>query len=271
MKSLLACTVLALAISTSLHAQGVLRLRGSDTLGAKLVPQWAEAFKKTGSTVNFDIAAEGSSTAFTNLAEGTAEIGMSSRKVKDEELTLCKTKGVFLKEFNVAWDMIVVVVNKKNPVKNLTKKQIKGIFTGEIKDWSEVGGLPGPISLYTRNTSSGTYKDWMHLAMDNKDYAPNGQKMAGNEQIAQEVGSNKKGIGYVGLAYSHGEGIKAVKVEGIAPEPEIARTYPYSRPTFFYANGDPKDNVKAFVDFCLSPEGEKIVAEVGFVPLSVAK
>ena len=110
MKSILISTCLALAITASVQAQSVLRLRGSDTLGAKRVPQWAEAFKKSNSGVSFDIAAEGSSTAFTNLAEGTAEIGMSSRKAKDEEVTLCKTKGVFLKEYNVAdWDALFAV------------------------------------------------------------------------------------------------------------------------------------------------------------------
>src|SRR6185295_2246481 len=99
-------------------------------------------------------------------------------------------KGVFLKEFEVAWDMMAVIVNKNNPITNLTKKQVAGIFTGAIKDWSEVGGTPGPISIYTRNTSSGTYKDWMALAMKGKDYATSSQKMAGNEQIASEVAGN---------------------------------------------------------------------------------
>ncbi|WP_256200166.1 substrate-binding domain-containing protein [Verrucomicrobium spinosum] len=172
MKSTIITSLLALAFTAGLNAQSVLRVRGSDTLGAKLVPQWAEQFKKQGGGVSFDIAAEGSSTAFTNLAAGTAEIGMSSRKVKDDERTFAKTKGVFLTEHEVAWDMIAVVVNKNNPVTNLTKKQIAGIFTGAIKDWSEVGGTPGPISVYTRNTSSGTYKDWQSLAMKGKDYAP---------------------------------------------------------------------------------------------------
>lgn len=271
MKSIIITSLLAVSLTASLSAQSVLRLRGSDTLGAKLVPQWAEGFKKQGGSVSFDIAAEGSSTAFTNLAAGTAEIGMSSREVKDEERTFCKTKGVFIKEYNVAWDMIVVVVNKSNPVKALTKKQVAGIFTGAIKDWSEVGGTPGPISIYTRNTSSGTYKDWQHLAMGGKDYASSSQKMAGNEQIVQEVASNKNGIGYVGLAYSHGKGVSPVTVDGKEPSPEGVKSYPYSRPTFFYTNGAPAGAVKEFVDFCLSPAGEKIAQAVGFVPLSVAK
>src|SRR6187200_810777 len=109
MKSIIISSLLAAVFTATVSAQNVLRIRGSDTLGAKLVPQWAETFKKQGGGVSFDIAAEGSSTAFTNLAAGTAEIGMSSRKVKDDERTFAKTKGVFLTEHEVAWDMIVVV------------------------------------------------------------------------------------------------------------------------------------------------------------------
>lgn len=264
MKSLLFMAVAALAMAAPSRAQSI-RVRGSDTLGAKLVPQLAEAFKKKGGGASFDIAAEGSSTAFTNLAAGTADIGMSSRRVRDEERTFCKTKGVFIKEVPLAWDMITVVVNKNNPVQALTKKQISGIFTGSIKDWSEVGGTPGPISLYTRNTSSGTYKDWMTLAMGNKDYAKGSQKLAGNEQIAAEVGGNKNGIGYVGLAYATSKGVKAVAADGVAPVAANVATYPYSRPTFLYVNGDPQGKVKEFVDFCKSAEGLAIIQRVGFV------
>jgi phosphate transport system substrate-binding protein len=257
----------AFALVTTAGAQAeTLRIRGSDTLGAKLVPQLAEGFKKAGGGVSFDIAAEGSSTAFTNLASGSAEIGMSSRKVKDDERTFCKTKGVFLKEFEVAWDMMAVIVNKNNPVTNLTKKQVAGIFTGSIKDWSEVGGTPGPISIYTRNTSSGTYKDWMTLAMKGKDYASSSQKMAGNEQIASEVAGNAGGIGYVGHAYIHGKGIKAISTDGITPDGANLKAFPYSRPTFLYTNGEPTGKVKEFIDFCLSPAGVKITELVGFFP-----
>ncbi len=271
MKSTIITSLLAVAFTASLSAQNTLRIRGSDTLGAKLVPQWAEGFKKQGGGVSFDIAAEGSSTAFTNLAAGTAEIGMSSRKVKDDERTFCKTKGVFLKEYNVCWDMMAVIVNKSNPVQSLTKKQVSGIFTGAIKDWSEVGGTPGPISVYTRNTSSGTYKDWQTLAMGGKDYGSNSQKMAGNEQIAQETGSNKNGIGYVGLAYINAKGIKVITVDGKEPVYANVKSYPYSRPCYLYTNGEPKDKVKEFLDFCLSPAGDKIVEVVHFVPMSKVK
>lgn len=263
--------LLAAAAASGLQAQTTLRIRGSDTLGAKLVPQLAEAFKKNGGKVSFDIAAEGSSTAFTNLAAGTAEIGMSSRKVKADERALCRSKGVKLTEFEIAWDMIAILVNKNNPVADLTKKQVLQIFAGDIKDWSEVGGTPGPISLYTRNTSSGTYKDFIDRAMKGREYGKNSQKMAGNEQIASEVGSNVNGVGYVGLAYVGSKGTKVVTIEGVMPSVATVKEYPYSRPTYLYTNGEPAGTTKEFIDYCLSPAGDGIVGKVGFVPKSVAK
>ena len=271
MKHALTALLCSLIVSASLQAQTTLRLRGSDTLGAKLIPSLAEAFKQQGTKVSFDIAAEGSSTAFTNLASGTAEIGMSSRKIKADERTLCRSKGVSVNEIELAWDMIVVVLNKNNPVSDLSKKQIMQIFAGDIKDWSEVGGTPGPISVYTRNTSSGTYKDFMGLAMKGREYGSNSQKMAGNEQIAAEVGSNANGIGYVGYAYSGAKGIKVATIGGAAPNPASVKDFPLARPTYLYTAGEPAGNTKAFIDFCFSPAGAAIITKTGFVPLSQAK
>ena len=103
----------------------------------------AEAFKAAGNDVKFEIAAEGSSTAFPALANGTAQIGMSSRKAKDDEITFCKTKGVFLKQHKACYDMMAVIVNKNNPIADLSEAQVAKLFTGGVKDWSEVGGRPG--------------------------------------------------------------------------------------------------------------------------------
>lgn len=269
----LAITVLALTVASALsvQAQTTLRIRGSDTLGAKLVPSLAEAFKKQGGKVSFDIAAEGSSTAFTNLAAGTAEIGMSSRKIKADERTLCRSKSIAVNEIEIAWDMITVVVNKNNPVADLKKKQLMQIFAGDIKDWSELGGTPGPISVYTRNTSSGTYKDFMTMAMKGREYGANSQKMAGNEQIVAEVASNPNGIGYVGYAYSGAKGIKIVSIDGAVPNPAAVKSYVLARPTFLYTNGEPSGTVKEFIDFCRGAAGDAVIAKAGFVPLSQLK
>lgn len=256
----------AAAMIAMTNAQ-TLSIKGSDTLGAKLVPQLAEGFKAAGNkNVKFEIAAEGSTTTFPALANGTAQIGMSSRKVKDDERTFCRTKGVYIKEHQICYDMICVIVNKNSPVSKLTKAQVAKIFTGQIKDWSEIGGAPGTISIYTRNTSSGTYKDWQKLAMGGRDYPSSSLKMAGNEQIAQEVAKNKSGIGYVGLAYVKTSGIKALPIDSVEPVAKNAKVYAYSRPCFLYAPDKPSAEAASFMAYIESAAGQEIVRRVGFIP-----
>src|SRR6266446_5244026 len=264
MKSLL--ITLGLALISSQARADRLVIKGSDTLGAKLVPQLAEAFKALHPDTTFDIAAEGSTTGIAAIIDGTAEIGMSSRRAKPAEIAAATGKGKNMKPTIVAYDGMGVIVNSANPIKGLTKKQVEQIFTGDVTDWSAVGGSGGKISLYTRNTSSGTYSEFKELAMKKRDYAPSAQKMAGNEQIAAEVGKNPNGVGYVGLAYIKAQGIKVVSVDGETPSNDSVqqKKYPYARPTFFYTNGEPTGLVKQFVDFTLGPDGQKIVANVGF-------
>jgi phosphate transport system substrate-binding protein len=146
---------------------------------------------------------------------------------------------------------------------------VEQIFAGDITDWSAVGGNPGTISIYTRNTSSGTYSDFKDLAMNKRDYASSSQKMAGNEQIVAEVGKNPSGIGYCGLAYITDPNIKVVSIEGALPSKAsvLAKKYPYARPTFYYTNGDPVGEAAKFLAFTLSDEGQLIVGKVGFVPI----
>src|ERR1700681_1283590 len=268
MKKLL-LVVVALG-AAALAARGdTLIVKGSDTLGAKLVPQLAEEFKAQHPGTTFNIAAEGSTTGISAIIDGTAQIGMASRPTKPEEVTAAKAKGVNFKETIVAYDGIAVIVNAANPIKGLTKKQVEQIFTGDVTDWSAVGGTSGKISVYTRNTSSGTYSEFKELAMKKRDYAPSSQKMAGNEQIASEVSKNPNGVGYVGLAYVKASGIKVVPIDGAMPSKEsvLGKAYPYARPTFYYTKGEPTGLVKQFVDFTVSDAGQKIVEQVGFVPI----
>jgi len=267
MKHLISTLFTAAALAATTQAQ-TLSIKGSDTLGAKLVPQLAEGFKSAGNKgVKFEIAAEGSTTAFPALANGTAQLGMSSRKVKDDERTFCRTKGVYIKEHQICYDMLTVIVNKNSPLTKLTKAQVAKIFTGQVKDWSEVGGAPGSVSIYTRNTSSGTYKDWQKLAMGGRDYPSSSLKMAGNEQIAQEVAKNKNGIGYVGLAYSKTAGTKTIVIDGVEPVAKNAKKYAYARPCFIYAPDKPSAEAAAFLGYIESPAGQDIVRKVGFIPV----
>jgi phosphate transport system substrate-binding protein len=261
--------LVVLSVGTIAVRADTLVIKGSDTLGAKLVPQLAEEFKAQHPGTTFNIAAEGSTTGIAAITDGTAQIGMSSRPAKPEEIAAAAGKGVNMKPTTVAYDGIAVIVNSANPIKGLTKKQVEQIFTGEITDSSAVGGSSGRISVYTRNTSSGTYSEFKELAMKKRDYAPDSQKLAGNEQIAAEVGKNPNGVGYVGLAYTKASGIKVVPIDGAVPSKEsvLGKSYPYARPTFYYTNGEPSGLTKEFVDFTLSDAGQKIVAQVGFVPI----
>ena len=168
----LAVTLALLAATLSHVNADRLVIKGSDTLGAKLVPQLAEQFKAQHPGTTFDIAAEGSTTGIAAIIDGTAQIGMSSRRAKTSEVGAAASKGKHMKPTIVAFDGIGVIVNSANPIKSLTKKQVEQIFTGDVTDWSAVGGSGGKISVYTRNTSSGTYSDFKELAMKKRDYAP---------------------------------------------------------------------------------------------------
>ncbi len=268
MKSIISLATLAVVAVLPLQAQKLV-IKGSDTLGAKLVPMIAEEYKAAKPGVSFEIAAEGSTTGITAIIDGTADIGMSSRRARNTELSGGAAKGKTLKPIIVCYDGMAVIVNEKSPITDLNKRQVEQIFTGDVTDWSAIGGTAGTISIYTRNTSSGTYSDWKDLAMKKRDYATSSQKMAGNEQIAAEVAKNPNGIGYVGLAYIHAPGIKVVTIEGLAPDKDsvLSKKYPYARPNFFYTNGEATGEAAEFIAYVLGANGQKIVEKVGFVPL----
>ncbi len=242
--------------------------KGSDTLGAKMVPQLMVGYRSAGHPVIFEIAAEGSSTAFSSLLDGSAQIGMSSRKVKPEEAKRFTEQGLELKEYVAAFDVIAVIVNATNPVDDLSLEQVEGLFTGDLTDWSEVGGSPGPISVYTRNTSSGTYKSFQELAMRKRPYGDNTQKMGGCDFLADEVAKNPSGTGYAGLAYIHTEGTKPLSIEGILPSNETCTQYPLTRRLYYYTVGEPQGETAKFLKWAIeSEEAREIVEGVGFIPV----
>ena len=136
------------------------------------------------------------------------------------------------------------------------------------RNWSEVGGKEGEISVYTRNTASGTYKTFQKLGMAKRDYGEKTQKLAGNEQIATEVAGNVNGIGYVGLAYAGKEGLRAAKVEGTSAKPKNKAEYKLSRKLFYYTVGEPTGETKKFLDWAINDDTAKeVVTKVGFIPV----
>lgn len=266
MNKLLSIIALYILIASLGYSQKLI-IKGSDTLGAKLVPMLAEEYKTLNKNVSFEIAAEGSTTGISAIIDNTANIGMSSRRAKATEMSAATSKGVTLKPIIVAHDAIAIIVNEKNPLSKLSKRQIQQIFTGDVVDWSSVGGKQGKISVYTRNTSSGTYSDFKDMAMSKRDYASSSQKLAGNEQIVGEVQKNPNGIGYIGLAYINSPGIRVIAIDGQLPSKEtvVKHLYPYARPTFYYVNGAPSGETEKFIEFTLSSKGKEILEKVGFV------
>jgi phosphate transport system substrate-binding protein len=267
LRSLIAATAL---IAAQANATETIVIKGSDTLGAKMVPQLAEAFKakmaKHGVEVAFEIAAEGSSTGVASVIDGTAEIGMSSRDPKDKEVAKAKTRGVDMKTITVAKDGIAIIVNEANPLDSISLDEIELIFSGDVTDWSGVTAQTGDISAYTRNTSSGTYAVFQKLGMKSRDYGADTQKMAGNEQIAAEVAKNPNGIGYVGLAYLGTPGIKVLPIDGYQPD---SKGYPLARPLYYLINKAQKLNpiTNDFIGFSMSPEGQAIINRVHFLSI----
>jgi phosphate transport system substrate-binding protein len=223
----------------------------------------------------------GSGTGFSSLISGSCNIAMSSRNIKDKEISLAKAKGVDPVEVKVALDGLAIVVNPKNPVSQLTMEQLAQIFTGKITNWKEVGGADMKIVILSREVNSGTHVYFKEHVLRRNDpngkeeFAPSALMLSSSQAIADEVAGNTGAIGYYGMGYISPKQkpisvAKDEKSEYVAPiiENVVNGTYPISRPLFFYDNGQPQGLVKKFTDFCLSREGQEIVLKTDFVPIN---
>jgi len=254
------------------------QVKGSDTM-VNLGQAWAEKYmERAGGSIA--VTGGGSGTGFASLLSKTCDIAMSSRTIKAQEISQARVRGIEPKEIKVALDGIAVVVNPKNPVEKLTLDQLAGIFTGRIANWKDVGGADLPIVILSREVNSGTHVYFKEHVLRKNDPASQEEFSAGalmlssSQAIADEVASNTGAIGYYGMGYISAKQ-KALSVAKDAASPYekptvenvISGAYPISRPLFFYTNGEPQGAAKRFVDFCLSPEGQQIVAQTDFVPL----
>jgi phosphate transport system substrate-binding protein len=228
------------------------------------------------------ISGGGSGTGFAALLSvpPTCDIAEASRKIEDQEVADAKTKGINPKEFIVALDGLAVVVNPKNPVSKLTVDQLAGIFTGQTKNWKEVGGKDGAIVILSREVNSGTHVYFKENILNKgnakgtAEFADSALLEASSQAIADEVAQNEKAIGYFGMGYISPK-VKPIAVGKtdagpfVEPKPEnvVNHTYPISRPLMFYINGEPAGAIKEYLDFVMGPEGQQIVKDQDFVPL----
>jgi phosphate transport system substrate-binding protein len=252
---------------------------GSDTI-VNLALAWAEAYQTVNPNVRISVSGGGSGTGLAALINGTTDIANASRKIKDEETQAAEKNGIQPYEIEIARDAIGVIVNPENPVQQLTLQQISDIYSGKITNWQDVGGEDRPIVLLSRETNSGTHVYFLEEVVrlgqkDNKTlFSQDTLLLPSSEGIMAEVRQNPNAIGYDGLGYITPD----VKTLAIAPDasaeyvkPSIATVnngkYPIARPLFMYTNGEPQGDVKIYLDWVLGPEGQKIVGDLGFVPL----
>ena len=266
----------------TIFGQKMIQIKGSDTL-VNLVQILAEEFmaKNPGSPIA--VLGGGSGTGIAALINNTCDIADHSRPMKDKEYQQAKDRGVVTRTFIIAIDGLSVIVNPGNSISELGMDQIGAIYRGEITNWSDVGGPNQAISLYGRQSNSGTYVFFQEHVLGNQDYSADMKRMNGNAQIVEGVMADKAGIGYVGVGYVVDQksgkvrpGIKVLNVskkaggKSFSPLNKAAvdsGDYPVARPLFQTSNGIPKGAVKAFLEFELSPEGQKIVEKEGFFPI----
>jgi phosphate transport system substrate-binding protein len=251
-------------------------IKGSDTM-VQLVSSLAEAFMNKFPEADISVTGGGSGTGIAALLNGTTDICSASRDMKEKEIADARAKGIEPTPNVVARDGIAVIVNPANPISELTQEQIAKIYTGAYTRWNQLGGPDQKIIVLSRESSSGTYVFFQEHVLKMKDYTVEARLMPATSAIVQSVGADKWAIGYVGLGYAaEAKGkvkILAVKADEKSPavvpseETVISGTYSIARPLYLYTKGVPTGSAKAFVDFCLSPDGQKIAVETGYVPV----
>lgn len=244
-----------------------LSVTGSTTV-LPIAQKAAEKYMDMHSDVNILVSGGGSSVGVKSAGEGTVDIGMASREMKDAE----KNGYPSLEPVVVAKDGIALIVHPSNAVVSLTVDQVKGIYSGTYTNWSEVGGEPLEIVVIGRDSASGTREFFWEHVMRKEDFVATMLEKNSNGAVKQTVSQTPGAIGYVGLGYVD-ETVKAVKIKSDVREvePTVANvqngSYPISRNLYFLVNGEPTGLIKDFIDFILSSEGQAIVEEEGFVPI----
>jgi phosphate transport system substrate-binding protein len=244
-----------------------LRIDGSTTV-LPIAQRAAEVFMKKYPGIKVFVTGSGSGTGIKALIDRTTNIATSSREAKDNEIADGKAKGAILEAYKIALDGIVPIVHPSNKLSDITLEQLRDIYNGKIKSWKELGGPDRPISVVSRDTSSGTYEVWEEKVLKKDRVRADALLVASNGQAVQTVAQNRVGFGYIGIGYAD-KSVKFLKVNGKTATDNSVRefSWPIARPLFMYTNGKPAGSAAKFIDFMLSQEGQKVVKEVKYVSL----
>jgi phosphate transport system substrate-binding protein len=256
---------------------GFIQVKGSDTI-VNAAQKVAEEFMKEYPHVFVAITGGGSGVGIASLINKTCDVATASREMKPKEKEMAEERGVFPNEFTVAYDGVAIIVNKNNPVDKLTIEDLHKIFTGKATNWKEFGGKDLGIVTLSREVSSGTHlyfkEEVVQLGKkDNREeFSAQTLLLTSSQTIVEEVAANEAATGYLGMGYVS-ERTKALLVakgsDFYPPDVNnvIKKTYPLSRPLYFYTNGEPQGAIKLFIDFTMSPKGQQQFIETGFVPV----
>jgi phosphate transport system substrate-binding protein len=263
---------LALIVGAAFMANTKITVKGSDTL-VILAQRWAEIYMKDHPETSIQVTGGGSGVGIAALINGTTDIANASRPIKSTEVEKLKarynTLGV---EIPCAKDGITIFLNEENKVQELTLQQLSDIYKARITNWKDLGGDDAPIKLYGRENSSGTYVYFQEEVVKG-DYASTCQTLPGTAAVVNAVKKDKNGIGYGGAAYA--KGVKHCKVKKDAKSTALLPTteniannsYPISRYLYMYLKSRPTGDIKKYIDWILSPAGQKVVVEVGYFPV----
>jgi phosphate transport system substrate-binding protein len=259
-------------ISTAFIMQTKITVKGSDTM-VILAQRWAENYMKQHPETSIQVTGGGSGVGIAALINGTTDLANSSRPIKKSEIEKLKSRyntlGV---EIPCAKDGITIFLHESNKLEELTIKQLSDIYTAKITNWKQLGGDDAEIRLYGRENSSGTYVYFKEEVVK-ADYAASCQTLPGTAALVNAVKKDKYGIGYGGAAYA--EGVKHCKIkkdtgsEACLPTADnIAQNkYPITRYLYMYMRNKPTGELKKYIDWILSPDGQRIVTEVGYFPV----
>lgn len=250
-------------------------IKGSDS-EVNVVQRLAEEFMKVHPEVVISVTGGGSGTGIAALIDGSCTLANSSRALKGDEKVRALEKKVDPKAFSFATDAVALVVNPANPLSQLDLDQAGRIFRGEVTDWKDVGGAPGPISLYGRQSNSGTY-DYFKSTVVKGEFSGSVKEMNGNAQIVEGVSGDLGAVGYSAAGYvldKPGVKVLSLLVDGQAVSPAdeaavLSGRYPLARPLYQFMNGKPSGALADFLRYEASDAGQAIVKEMGFYPVFV--
>jgi len=250
---------------------GATILSGSNTVGEELAPRLIAEFKNAHPATTFQTEFKGTGYGVAALIGGLSDIAAASRTFTVNEQELARARNVQCNDYVIGFYSIAIVVNAGNSIGNLTRDQVRDIFTGVIQNWKEVGGPDTPIHLYIRDPISGTHLGFRELAMENKPYGADMKPFTSYEAIVEAVGNDASGIGYSSLELLTKPSVKAVSIGGIAPTAAAVNQgqYPYARVLHLFTDkAKEPSTAHDFIQFVQSSAGQQVLNQMGFVPRS---